>query len=100
MWAKADLHGVGEDVRHARREDDTGSGHHAAQRVPDLPYLARQLSGGETWQIRKGATQEVVGWLMGGSGPKSVSGSSWIELGTLREWQGHGGFRLVLASGE
>jgi hypothetical protein len=48
MWAKADLHGVGEDVRHARREDDTGSGHLAAQRVPDLPYLARQLLGGET----------------------------------------------------
>jgi hypothetical protein len=34
-------------------------------------------------QIRKGATQAVVGWLMGGSGPKSVSGSSWMnsELG-------------------
>jgi hypothetical protein len=23
------------------------------------------VSGGETWQIRKGATQAVVGWLMG-----------------------------------
>jgi hypothetical protein len=42
-------------------ENNTGSGHHAAQRVPDLPYLTRQLSGGETWQIRKGATQAVVG---------------------------------------
>jgi hypothetical protein len=27
-------------------------------------------------QICTGATQAVVGWLMGGSGPKSVSGSS------------------------
>jgi hypothetical protein len=27
-------------------------------------------------QIRNGATQAVVGGLMGGSGPKSVSGSS------------------------
>jgi hypothetical protein len=61
VGAEADLHRVSEDVRHARREDDTRSGHHAAQRVPDLPYLARQLSGGETWQICKGATQVVVG---------------------------------------
>jgi hypothetical protein len=54
--ARLDLH-----VRHARREDNTRSGHHAAQHVPDHPYLARQLSVGETWQIRKGATQSVVG---------------------------------------
>jgi hypothetical protein len=37
---------VGKDVRHAHWEDDTRSG---------------QLSGGETWQIRMGATQAVVG---------------------------------------
>jgi hypothetical protein len=28
---------------------DTRSGYHASQRVPDHPYLAHQLSGGETW---------------------------------------------------
>jgi hypothetical protein len=34
-------------------------------------------------QICKGATQAVVDSLMGGSGPKSLSGSSWwnLELG-------------------
>jgi hypothetical protein len=41
-------------------EDDTGSGHHAAQRIPDLPYQARQLSGVRPAQIRKGATQAVA----------------------------------------
>jgi hypothetical protein len=63
-------------------------------------FVIIYLSEGETWHIRKGATQAVVGWLMGGSGPKSVSGSSHVELGTRREWQGHSGFRLVQASGE
>jgi hypothetical protein len=38
-----------EEVLRAVDEDDFGSGHHAAQRVPDRPYLACQLSGGETW---------------------------------------------------
>jgi hypothetical protein len=52
--AEANLHGIGEDVRHARRENDTRSGRHAAQRVPDLPYLARQLSGDETWTDPQG----------------------------------------------
>jgi hypothetical protein len=28
----------------------------------------------------------------GGSRPKSVGGSSWIELGARRVWQGHKGF--------
>jgi hypothetical protein len=45
-----------EEVLCAVAEDDAESGHHATQRVPDHPYLARQLSGGETWQICKGAT--------------------------------------------
>jgi hypothetical protein len=35
-----------------------------------------------------------------GSGPKSVVGSSRMELGTQREWQWTRGFRLVQASGE
>jgi hypothetical protein len=30
-------------------------------------------------QIRKGATQAVVGCLVGGLGPKSVGGSSWMN---------------------
>jgi hypothetical protein len=37
-----------EEVIRAVTEDDARSGHHAAQRAPDHPYLARQLSGGET----------------------------------------------------
>jgi hypothetical protein len=49
---------VDKEVLHAVAEDDAGSGHHAAQRVPDLPYLARQLSGVRLGQICKGATQE------------------------------------------
>jgi hypothetical protein len=32
-------------------------------------------------QIRKGATQAVVGGLMGGSGPKSIRGSSRMNSG-------------------
>jgi hypothetical protein len=52
--AKWDLHGVGEDVRHARRKNDTRLGHHAAQRAPDHPYMAHQLSGGETWTDPQG----------------------------------------------
>jgi hypothetical protein len=50
---------VVEEVLRAVAEDDAGSGHHAAQRVPDFPYLARQLSGVRPRQIRKGATQAV-----------------------------------------
>jgi hypothetical protein len=36
-------------------------GHYVAHRVPDHPYLARQLSRGETWTDPEGATQAVVG---------------------------------------
>jgi hypothetical protein len=39
---------VVEEVLRAVAEDDAGSDHHAAQRVPDHPYLVCQLSGGET----------------------------------------------------
>jgi hypothetical protein len=39
---------VVKEVLRAVAEDDVGSGHHAAQRAPDLPYLVRQLSEGET----------------------------------------------------
>jgi hypothetical protein len=45
--------------------------------------LGVSVRGVRPRQIRKGATQAVVDSLMGGSGPKSVSGSSWwnSELG-------------------
>jgi hypothetical protein len=54
FWCAADLADrpegadekvVIEEVLCAVAEEDAGSGHHAAQRVPDHPYLARQLSG-------------------------------------------------------
>jgi hypothetical protein len=38
-------------VLRAVAEYDAESGHHAAQRAPDHPYLARQLLEGDTWQI-------------------------------------------------
>jgi hypothetical protein len=67
---------------------------------PISPTWRANYQGVRPGQIRKGATQAVVGGLVGGSRLKSVDGSSWIELGTRREWQGRGGFRLVQASGE
>jgi hypothetical protein len=70
---------VGEDVRHSRRENNARSGRHATQRVPDLPYLARQLSGGETWKDPQGGYPTSCRLIDGGSGPKSVSGSSWMN---------------------
>jgi hypothetical protein len=41
------------------------------------------LSRGETWIDPQEATQAVVGRLMGGSGPKSIGRSFWMnsELG-------------------
>jgi hypothetical protein len=47
------------------------------------PTWRTNYQGVRPEQIRKGATQAVVGGLMGGSGPKSVSGSSRMnsELG-------------------
>jgi hypothetical protein len=41
------------------------------------PTWRANFQGVRPAQIRKGATQAVVDSLMGGSGPKSVSGSSW-----------------------
>jgi hypothetical protein len=51
------------------RKKDARSGRHAAQRVPDLPYLARQLSGDETYTDPQGdypSGYAVVGCLVGG----------------------------------
>jgi hypothetical protein len=64
----ADLHGVGEDVRHARREDNARSGRHDTQRVPDLPYLTRQLSRGETWTYPQGGYPSGCRLTNGGIG--------------------------------
>jgi hypothetical protein len=51
-------------------------------------------------QIRKGATKAVVGYLVGGSGPKSVGSSSWMNS-VLGEYdKDTRGFTLVQASGE
>jgi hypothetical protein len=51
--------------------------------LPIPPTWRANFQGVRPGQIRKGATQAVVGCLMEGSGPKSVSGSSCMnsELG-------------------
>jgi hypothetical protein len=60
----------------------------------------RWCQGVRPAQIRKGATQAVVGGLMEGSGPKSVSGSSRMNS-ELGEYDNDArDFRLVQASGE
>jgi hypothetical protein len=43
------------------------------------PTWRANCEGVRPAQIHKGATQAVVGCLMGGSGPKSVGGSSWMN---------------------
>jgi hypothetical protein len=77
FWCAVDLanklKGTGEkvvieEVLCAVAEDDAGSGHHAAQRVPDHPYLARQLSGGETWTDPQGGYPSGCRLTNGGSG--------------------------------
>jgi hypothetical protein len=73
---------VVEEVLRVFAEDDAGSGHHATQRVPDHPYLARQLSGGDTWTYPQGGYPSGCRLIDGGSGPKSVGGSSRIYTGS------------------
>jgi hypothetical protein len=68
----ADKKVVVEEVLCAVAEDDTGLGHHAAQRVRDHPYLARQLSGGETWTDPQRGNPIGCRLTDGVSGPKSV----------------------------
>jgi hypothetical protein len=89
-----------EEVLCVVAEDDVGSGHHAALRVPDLPYLARQLSGGETWIDPQGDYSSGCRLTNGGSGPKSIGGSSRMELGNLGETRGTQRFILVRACEE
>jgi hypothetical protein len=89
-----------EEVLCVVAEHDVGSGHHAALRVPDLPYLTRQLSGGETWIDPQGDYSSGCRLTNGGSGPKSIGGSSRMELGNLGETRGTQRFILVRASEE
>jgi hypothetical protein len=109
LWRAADLANrsegasekvVVEEVLRAVAEDDTGSGHYAAQRVPDFPYLARQLSGGETRTDPQGGYPSGCRLIDGGSGPKSVGGSLRMELGNPGETRETHRFILVWASGE
>jgi hypothetical protein len=51
---------VVEEVLRAVAEDDAWSGHHAAQRVPDHPYLTCQLSRGETWTDPQGGLPKLL----------------------------------------
>jgi hypothetical protein len=91
---------VVEEVFRAVAEDDAGSGHHAAQRVPDHHYLTRQLSVGETWIDLQGGYPSGCRLIDGGSGPKSVGGSSWMELGNPGETRETRRFILVRTSRE
>jgi hypothetical protein len=64
------------------------------------PTWRTNCQGVRPRQIRKGATQEVVGCLVGGSGPKSISGSSWMSSELGEYGKDTRDFRLVQASGE
>jgi hypothetical protein len=64
------------------------------------PTWHANCQGVKPAQIRKGSTQAVVGGLMGGSGPKSVSGSSRMNSGPGEYGKDARDFRLVQASGE
>jgi hypothetical protein len=97
---KADLHEVGEDVRHARRENNARSAAMLHSEFLISPTWRANCQGVRPAQIRKGATQAVVGGLMGGSGPKSVSGSSLMNSELGEYGKDTRGFRLVQASGE
>jgi hypothetical protein len=89
-----------EGVLRAVAKGDTGSDHHAAQRVPDLPYLALNCQGGETCTDPLGGYPSGCRLIDGGSGPKSVGGSSRMELGNPGETRETRRFIVVRASGE
>jgi hypothetical protein len=73
---------------------------HATQRVLDLPYPARQLSGGQTWTDPQGGYPSGCRLIDGGLGPKSVSGSSWMNSELGKYGKDIRDFRLVQTSGE
>jgi hypothetical protein len=64
------------------------------------PTWRANCQGVRPGQIRKGATQAVVGCLVGGSGPKSVGGSSWMNSDPDENGKDTVVFRLVQASVE
>jgi hypothetical protein len=68
-----------EGVLRVVAEDDTRSSHHAAQRASDHPYLVRQQSGGETCTDPQGGYLSGCRLSSGGSRPKSIGGSSWVN---------------------
>jgi hypothetical protein len=64
------------------------------------PTWCANYQGVRPGQIRKGATQAVVGCLVGGSRPKSVGGSSWMNSKPGEYGKDTRDFRLVQSSGE
>jgi hypothetical protein len=58
------------------------------------------MSGGETWQIFKGGYPSGCRLIDGGSRPKSVSGSSWMNSKLGKYGKDRKDFRLVHAFGE
>jgi hypothetical protein len=64
------------------------------------PTWCASYQGVRPRQIRKGATQVVVGCLMGGSGPKSVCDSFWMNSELDENGKDTMVFRLVQVSGE
>jgi hypothetical protein len=64
------------------------------------PTWRANCQGMRPGQIRKGATQAVVGCLMGRSRPKSISGSSWMNTELGDYGKDTRDFGLVQASGE
>jgi hypothetical protein len=64
------------------------------------PTRCANYQGVRPAQIHKGATQVVVGCLVGVSGPKSVGGSSWMNSELGEYGKDTRDFRLVQASEE
>jgi hypothetical protein len=58
------------------------------------------VSGGETWTDLQGGYPNDCRLIDGGSGPKSVSDSSWMNSELGEDGKDTGDFILVQASGE
>jgi hypothetical protein len=80
-------------THHTRKRPSTGP------RTTHGPQ-ARQLLGGETCTDPQGGYPSGCRLIDGGSGPKSVGGSSQMELGNPGETRETRRFILVRASGE
>jgi hypothetical protein len=84
-----------------------GSGLPKVDRSVDHPDIwwkgrdeSRRLSGGETYTDPQGGYPSSCRWIDGGSGPKSVSGSSWMNSELGEYGKDKGDLRLVQAPGE